>query len=72
MSLFHNRFHANITTITIAGDNDHKHGPHFHDINYHVHDPRDEAHMKKRDFWLQELSKDPLKQKVQNISLSAS
>ena len=35
------------------GDNDHKHGPHFHDVNYHVHDPKDEAHMKKRKHWLE-------------------
>ena len=41
------------------GDNDHKHGPHFHDVNYHVHDARDEAHMKKREHWLEQLEKTP-------------
>ena len=45
--------------IDVLGDNDHKHGPHFHDINYHVHDARDEAHMKKRDHWLDQLDKTP-------------
>lgn len=49
----HNKYHRDL------GDNDHKHGPHFHDINYHVHDPADEAHMKKRDNWLKELEKEP-------------
>lgn len=45
------------------GDNDHKKGPHFHDLNYHAHDPRDEARLKKRSHWLNELDKDPLQQK---------
>ena len=48
-----------VSSVFCVGDNDHKHGPHFHDVNYHAHDPKDEGHMKKRDHWLEELEKTP-------------